>query len=424
MKTNWSYSNFSKNYESNSGILQLMNDLGKLNPNDYFMLGGGTPSHIENVSLYFNEILKKKINQGNYFNRYLFKYSSPQGEESFREILASYFTDFFKTKISKKNITLTNGSQNSFYALFNIFSGKFSEKLNGKFATQKKKILFPLVPEYIGYEDIFLESDCLVTYKAKIKPLDDLFFKYKIDFAKIKITKDIGAIAFSNPCNPSGNVLNDDEIKTLYRLAQQNNIPLIIDNAYGNPFPKVIYRENQPFWDENIIYTFSFSKIGLPGIRTGGVIAHEEVSKILSGYNAIANLSPSVMGLGVLEDSLANREIDALIKNEIVPFYKRKRDIALALFKKLRNDLPIYLHEVGGSFFLWVWVKGLKISTLELYEELKKEKVIIVPGEYFFYQFKDKWDHATQCFRLHYGVEEKTISAGLEIIFQKIKKMI
>ena len=191
MKTGWEYSNFARKYRGNSGILQLMNDLGKLNANDYFMLGGGSPSYIEKVSTYFNEVLKKKVSDKNYFNRYFFKYSSPQGEESFRETLADYFSDFFKTKITKKNITLTNGSQNCFYALFNIFSGKFG--------SQKKKVLFPLVPEYIGYENVFLEEGCIAAYKGKITLIDDLYFKYKIDFDRIKITKNIGAIAFSNP---------------------------------------------------------------------------------------------------------------------------------------------------------------------------------------------------------------------------------
>ena len=197
-----------------------------------------------------------------------------------------------------------------------------------------------------------------------------------------------------------------------------------MDSAYGSPFPKVIYKENKPFWDENIIYTFSFSKIGLPGIRTGGVIAKEEVSNVLSGYNAIANLSPSVMGLGILQESLASKEIDVLIAKEITPFYQQKKEIALALFKELRNDLPVYLHEVGGSFFLWLWIKGLKTTSSKLYWELKKDRVVVVPGEYFFYDFKEKWPHAKECLRLHYGVPEDTISYGLEMIFKKIKKMI
>ena len=43
--------------------------------------------------------------------------------------------------------------------------------------------------------------------------------------------------AFLRPTNPTGNVLDDDEVDHLRQLACDHNIPLIVDNAYGAPFP-------------------------------------------------------------------------------------------------------------------------------------------------------------------------------------------
>jgi valine--pyruvate aminotransferase len=66
-------------------------------------------------------------------------------------------------------------------------------------------------------------------------------FKYRVDFDRLEITPDIAAICASRPTNPSGNVLTDDEIARLSDLAERHGIPLIIDNAYGAPFPGIIF---------------------------------------------------------------------------------------------------------------------------------------------------------------------------------------
>ncbi|MEA7931692.1 aminotransferase class I/II-fold pyridoxal phosphate-dependent enzyme, partial [Salmonella enterica subsp. enterica serovar Montevideo] len=42
-----------------------------------------------------------------------------------------------------------------------------------------------------------------------------------------------------SPTNPTGNVITDEELMKLDRLANQHNIPLVIDNAYGVPFPGI-----------------------------------------------------------------------------------------------------------------------------------------------------------------------------------------
>ncbi len=413
-KSTWNYSTFASKFQKESGILQLMNDLGKLNPQDFIMLGGGSPSHIKEVNNYFYETFKTLTAKKNYFDEFPFKYATPQGNENFRKTLANYFSALFNKKVKPENITLTNGSQNSFFILFNLFSGYFGAK--------RKKILFPLMPEYIGYEDVFLSDKSFVSYLPIITMQDDFFFKYSIDFSKIKMTSSIAAIAFSKPCNPSGNVVSDEEFTKLYGLAKENNIPLIIDNAYGFPFPNVVYKKTKPHWDENIIYTFSFSKIGLPGIRVGGIIAREEVGNLLSAYNAIANLSPTNLAIGLLEELFKKKKIDQLSNKKIVPFYQKKKDFAINFLKKNRGDLPIYAHQVEGSFFLWLWFKGLRISTLELYEILKKQKVIIIPGEYFFYHAPKKIAHTKECIRVHSGVDEKTMAKGLTIIINTVKK--
>ncbi|EHC98434.1 Valine-pyruvate aminotransferase [Salmonella enterica subsp. enterica serovar Urbana str. R8-2977] len=62
-------------------------------------------------------------------------------------------------------------------------------------------------------------------------------------------------ICVSRPTNPTGNVITDEELMKLDRLANQHNIPLVIDNAYGVPFPGIIFSEARPearpLWNPN-----------------------------------------------------------------------------------------------------------------------------------------------------------------------------
>lgn len=48
-------------------------------------------------------------------------------------------------------------------------------------------------------------------------------------------------ICVSRPTNPTGNVITDEELLKLDALANQHGIPLVIDNAYGVPFPGIIF---------------------------------------------------------------------------------------------------------------------------------------------------------------------------------------
>lgn len=47
----------------------------------------------------------------------------------------------------------------------------------------------------------------------------------------------------SRPTNPTGNVITDEELIKLDALAHQHGVPLVIDNAYGVPFPGIIFSD-------------------------------------------------------------------------------------------------------------------------------------------------------------------------------------
>lgn len=119
-------------------------------------------------------------------------------------------------------------SERVFY-LFNLFAGRRADG--------STKGTIPLAPEYIGYADSGLEDDLFVSARPNIELLPEGQFKYHVDFEHLHIGEETGMICVSRPTNPTGNVITDEELMKLDRLANQHNIPLVIDNAYGVPFP-------------------------------------------------------------------------------------------------------------------------------------------------------------------------------------------
>ena len=102
-----------------------------------------------------------------------------------------------------------------------------------------RRLLLPLAPEYIGYADLSVADGALTAHPASIDELGDGLFKYRLDFETLQVPDDVGAICVSRPTNPSGNVLTTSELQRLDALARKHAVPLIIDAAYGRPFPGI-----------------------------------------------------------------------------------------------------------------------------------------------------------------------------------------
>ncbi|MDF4794569.1 valine--pyruvate transaminase, partial [Vibrio parahaemolyticus] len=381
------FSKFGEKFNQYSGITQLMDDLNDgLRTPGAIMLGGGNPAAIPAMLDYFHQASEEMLASGELVAA-LTNYDGPQGKDVFVKALAQLFRETYGWDISEKNISLTNGSQSGFFYLFNLFAGQQPDGSH-------KKVLLPIAPEYIGYGDAGIDEDIFVSYHPEIELLDNGLFKYHVDFEKLTVDDSVAAICASRPTNPTGNVLTDEEVRKLDKLARENNIPLIIDNAYGLPFPNIIFEDVEPFWNENTILCMSLSKLGLPGVRCGIVIASEEITQALTNMNGIISLAPGSVGPALANHIIAKGDLLKLSSEVIKPFYKQKSQRAVELLQQAITDERFRIHKPEGAIFLWLWFDELPITTMELYQRLKARGVLIVPGEYFFIGQKDEWDHA------------------------------
>jgi valine--pyruvate aminotransferase len=422
-------SRFGQRFTQPSGIAELMEDLGHAlaSGRDTLMLGGGNPAHIPALEALFRAELAKLSEAPERFARVFGDYSPPQGEGGFIEAMAGLLRHEYGWDLGPENIALTSGSQLSFFMLFNLFAGEGGSGL-------RKKILLPLSPEYIGYTDLCAEPDGIVARR----PLIDLSesgidrcevrrFKYRVSFEDLAIGEDIGAVCLSRPANPSGNVISDLDLKRLATLAQSHEVPLIVDGAYGPPFPNILFRDITPLWDDSMVLSLSLSKLGLPGVRTGIVIARPEIIAAVARMNAILSLAPGGIGPAILRDLLRNGAIIRIAREIIQPYYAARLRDALGQLSRALEGLPYRVHEPEGAMFLWLWFPDLPISTRTLYARLKDRGVLVVPGEHFFSGLprdfgKPHWRHTEECIRVHYAQPPRAVEQGFTVLGEELRR--
>jgi len=337
----YEFSQFGQHLGCGSGIEELMDDLGHALAGggpDLKMLGGGQPAQIPEINAVWRRRLEELMEEPGGLDRALTSYDPPRGNPHFLQAIAHLFRDTFGWNIGPENVAVTSGGQTAFYFLFNLLAGQMPDG-------SRRKILLPLVPEYIGYANQGVSGDLFRAVTPLIEKTAAHEFKYRVDFDQLEVTSDIAAICASRPTNPTGNVLTDDEIARLSAIAKQHNIPLIIDNAYGAPFPGIIFAEATPFWENHVVLTFSLSKIGLPGTRTGIVIGPPEIIRALGSMSAIAGLSNPNIGQQITLPLIQSGEILRLSSEVVRPFYEEKCRLARqAAMEAFGDDIEWFMH--------------------------------------------------------------------------------
>ncbi len=403
-----------------SGIKELMDDLGHALAgagSSMLMLGGGNPAHIPAMEDVWRQRMRAIVADPDTLRRTLSIYDPPRGNTLMLESLATLLRKQFGWAVGPENIAVTPGGQTAFFLLFNLLGGRRPDGSMGK-------ILFPLMPEYIGYANQALEPGMFTSLQPRISRTGPHRFKYHINFENLDPGPDIAALCVSRPTNPSGNVISDAELRRLADIAACRDIPLIIDNAYGWPFPGIVFGEATPLWTEETIHVISLSKLGLPGTRTAFVVAPPQIANAISSMIAVTGLANGNLGQAIAEPLVASGEITSLCREVIRPYYLTKREAALAAAHEFfPDDVPWAFHESEGALFLWLWLENNPVSSRQMYVNLKKRGVIVVPGEYFFFGGSEQnWSHRHECLRISFAMNDSIVRSGLQIIGQEMAR--
>jgi valine--pyruvate aminotransferase len=346
------------------------------------------------------------------------RYGSSQGYAPLISAIAQDFNQRYGLNLTERNILVTPGSQSLYFYAANAFGGDTA-------SGDLKQIVLPLSPEYTGYGGVCLQPEALVAYQPTLEVNESNHrFKYRPNFNQITINEKTGCIIFSRPCNPTGNILTDEEVQKIAHLAAPQNVPVFIDSAYAPPFPALNCAEMTPQFSENIIHCLSLSKAGLPGERIGIAIGQPQLIRILESFQTNLCIHSSRYGQALAAKAIESGKLAILSETVIRPHYLDKfRVLEETLDASMPKDLPWYLHRVEGAIFSWLWLKDLPVTDWDLYQKLKAVGVIVVPGSPFFPGLRQDWRHKQECLRISLTATPEEIATGMQRLADVVKQV-
>lgn len=378
----------------------------------FINLSAGNPVILPEVEQLWRDCTQDLLSSSEY-GEVVCRYGSSQGYEPLIAAVVQDFNQRYGLNLSDRNILITPGSQSLYFFAANAFGGYTQ-------SGQLKEIVLPLSPDYTGYGGVSLIPEALKAYKPSLD-VDEMGhrFKYRPDFSQFEVNENTGFVLFSRPCNPTGNVISDEEVSRIADLAAAQNVPVFVDSAYASPFPALNFTEMTPLFGRTVVHCMSLSKAGLPGERLGIAIGDESIIRVLECFQTNLCIHSSRYGQAIAARAIASGALAEISERVIRPYYQQKFDVLEAtLDEHMPQSVPWYLHRGEGSIFAWMWFDQLPMTDWELYQELKQQGVIAVPGSPFFPGLREDWPHAKQCIRISLTASNEEIATALKRLAQ------
>lgn len=211
--------------------------------------------------------------------------------------------------------------------------------------------------------------------------------------------------------NPTGNSLSPRRRQALLELTGRYGLPIIEDDIYGRlplsePAPPPLLRDAAP---GGVIYTDAFSKVLMPALRLGFVIAPPALRARLRFLRQAEDLCGSAFTERALALFLERGHLKAHL-DRILPRLKTKRDTLLGALKRFMPAGVRWTVPQGG-FNLWVTLpEGGAFD--DLYGEALRCGVAFAPGEAFL-----TTPSAHRHFRLCFGMlPPEALEGGVKVI--------
>ena len=344
------------------------------------------------------------------------KYSLSRGNPGLIQEWKNFYNERYLTDVKAEEIVIGPGSQMLVFCVVNILCGICGHA--------RRSLVLPILPDYSGYFSLSLNRTTVVGLSPLVEVSGDRGFTYSIDFKTLESLDDIGAILVSNPMNPTGKVLSEEELRRLVNIAVEKNCFLIVDNAYGNPIPKVIDYFHSPLVHDRVINLFSLSKAGLPGERLGIMMGNSEILNKVSSFLSNSMLHSSQLPQVVLKNLLRDGQLEYIMSNNVTSFYKDKYDYAYSLFlDQLPPNLNWRIYSAHSGMFLWIWINEPNFDCEDFYEMLKTNtRTIVMPGSFFF--DNEDHTHSKQCFRVSVVSSKEEIARGVVAIARELSSYV
>ncbi|MFL2790433.1 MAG: aminotransferase [Paracoccaceae bacterium] len=220
-------------------------------------------------------------------------YGPVLGNDNLRFELGGKWTELYSGKVDSANIGITSGCNQAFCSVI------------ATIAKPGDNIIVPS-PWYFNHK-MWLDMAAINTLPL---PLDKTMLPI-IDRVEDLVDKKTKAIVLVTPNNPTGLEYPDKLLLDFYKIAQKNNLLLIVDETYrdfhsrNNPIHN-LFKESD--WKDTLVSLYSFSKAyRLTGHRVGAIITNEkrlqQIEKFLDSVTICPNQLGQVAALYGLKNS-------------------------------------------------------------------------------------------------------------------------
>lgn len=347
------------------------------------------------------------------------QYSPIEGNPALRQAVADYYNTHYRqgkaSQYSADNVSIASGGRMALTrlaaALGTINMGHF-------------------IPDYTAYEEL------LGIFKAfsAIPILLEASRGYRITPAELEkevLGRGLSALLASNPCNPTGQVAEGDELQAWCEMARRCHCSLILDEFYshylyegelGRMVSAAAFVEDVD--NDPIIVVDGLTKNWrYPGWRISWTLGPRTVIEAIASAGSFldggANHPFQGAALGLLQPEHARQETLAI--------QKRFREKRAYMLERLRRMGIVVEAEPAGAFYVWANLSQLSTPIndgMSFFREGLKEKVITIPGIFFDVnpdrrRFHARYEHYS---RISFGPEMEKLERGLDALERMIRK--
>ena len=290
------------------------------------------------------------------------------------------------------------------------------------------------LPDYTAYEELLSVFKAFIPIPILLDPDE----AYQVPLAHLKkeiLGRGLKALLVSNPCNPTGQLVEGERLRRWVKMAREFGCSLILDEFYshyiytdyGNGYPPKMVSAAQYVEDVNsdpVILVDGLTKNWrYPGWRLSWTLAPEEVINAVASAGSFLDGGPNhpfqAPALDLLDLEYVYQETQA-----VQAHFRRKRDYML---RRLRAMGITVEAEPMGTFYVWANLSRLPAPLndgLGFFRAGLEEKVITVPGIFFDVNPDQRRSHGRygNYTRISFGPEMEVLERGLDAIERLIEK--
>ena len=266
-------------------------------------------------------------------------------------------------------------------------------------------------PTYASY----IEQVLLAEGVPVFVPLRRSDWGLDLDAVRAAITERTRVIVLCSPGNPTGGVIDNEDIRGLAELAQKHNLILVSDETYdflvfdGSP---PLSPASLPGLKDNVVSVFSFSKkYAMTGWRVGFLAASDKLmAQLLKVHDVAAICAPTPSQLGALAALTGPQETVDVMREAL----SRRRDLCC---DRLDNMAEAFSYvKPRGAFYLMARYRFTDAPSREVAIRILNEaRVITVPGGSF-------GQGGEGHLRLSFGGDESELNEAFDRIQKWVEK--